>query len=54
MIIYAGILYVILSSIYTLSFAKYSWKNGNKLAAVGSVLLVLVSYGLSIFVFIRA
>ncbi|NLU52957.1 MAG: hypothetical protein GXX10_08870 [Clostridiaceae bacterium] len=50
---YVGLLYVILSSIYTISFARQSWKKGNKLAAFGAALLVAISIGLSIWVFSR-
>lgn len=53
MIIYAGFLYIILSSIYTFSFAGHSWKDNNKLAALGAILVVLLSMGVSIFVFLR-
>lgn len=48
MIVYLGIAYIVLSSIYTFSFAGQTWKNENKLAAIGAVLLVFVSMGLAI------
>lgn len=50
---YLGLLYVILSSIYTLSFSRQSWKKGKKLSAFGAALLVVISIGLSIWVFSR-
>lgn len=53
MIIYAGLVYVLLSSIYTFSFAGQAWKSDNKAAAIGAVLLVFISIGLSIFIFLR-
>ena len=37
MIIYIGVLYLILSSIYTFSFAGKIW-NENKLASLGAIL----------------
>ena len=53
MIIYAGLIFVVLSSIYTFSFAKESWKNNNKLASIGSLILVFISMALALFVFMR-
>lgn len=53
MIIYAGFLYIILSSIYTFSYAKQTWKK-NKAASLGAVLLVFISMGAAIFVFMRS
>jgi len=52
MIAYLGFLYIILSSIYTFSFAKQTWEE-NKLASIGAVLLIFISMGISIFVFFR-
>ncbi|HHU89866.1 MAG TPA: hypothetical protein GXZ22_02270 [Clostridiaceae bacterium] len=52
MIMYLGFLYVILSSIYTFSYAKQTWEE-NKLASLGAVLLVFISMGVTIFVFSR-
>lgn len=52
MIIYIGFLYIILSSIYTISFAGQSWKH-NKLAAIGAVILVFLSMVVSILVYLR-
>jgi hypothetical protein len=53
MIYYFGFLYIILSSIYTFSFARYSWRKNNKLAAVGAVLMVMLSIAVSTFVLLR-
>jgi hypothetical protein len=53
MIIYAGILFVVLSSIYSFSYAAYSWKNNNKRAAMGTLLMLFLAMGLTLFVFIR-
>lgn len=53
MIVYLGLAYVILSSIYTFSFAGQTWAN-NKPAAMGAVLLVFVSMGLSVIVLLRS
>ncbi len=52
MIVYLGFLYVILSSIYTFSYAKQAWEH-NKLASLGAVLLVFISMGVTIFVYLR-
>ncbi|NLE24447.1 MAG: hypothetical protein GX625_03750 [Clostridiaceae bacterium] len=52
MIAYLGFLYIILSSIYTFSYAKQAWKD-NKLASMGAVLLVFISMGVTLFVFLR-
>lgn len=52
MIIYIGFLYIILSSIYSISFAKQSWSN-NKAASMGAVLLVFLSMGAAIFIYSR-
>ncbi len=52
MIVYIGLAYVVLSSIYTFSFAGQAWKENNKLAAIGAVLLVFVSFGLAILLFL--
>lgn len=40
---YAVILFILVPSIYTFSYAKHSWKNKNKLAAIGAVLLATAS-----------
>ena len=52
MIVYLGFLYIILSSIYTFSYAKQAWKD-NKLASLGAVLLVFISMGVTIFIYLR-
>lgn len=52
MIIYLGFLYIILSSLYTFSYAKQEWKE-NKAASLGAVLLVFISMGVTIFVYLR-
>lgn len=54
MIIYAGFLYIILSSIYTFTFAGQAWKDNHKAAAIGAVLLVFISMGLSVIVLLRS
>lgn len=53
MIIYLGLIYIILSSLYTFSYAKQTWKE-NKTASLGAVLLVFISMGAAIFVFLRS
>ncbi|MGI6621829.1 MAG: hypothetical protein GX227_04815 [Clostridiaceae bacterium] len=53
MSIYAGFLYIILSSVYTFSYAKQIWQK-NKAASLGSVLLVFVSMGAAIFIYLRS
>ncbi len=50
---YLGFLYIILSSIYSFSYAKQVWKE-NKLASMGAVLLVFISMGTAMFVFLRS
>ncbi|NLO98794.1 MAG: hypothetical protein GX386_00670 [Clostridiaceae bacterium] len=52
MIAYLGFLYIILSSIYSFSYAKQVWEE-NKLASLGTVLLVFISMGVTIFIYIR-
>jgi hypothetical protein len=52
MSIYAGFLYIILSSIYTFSYAKKIWKK-NKAASIGAILIVFISMGAAVFVFMR-
>ena len=34
---------------YLLSFSKYNWNKKNKLAAVGSAIIGIVAFGLTIF-----
>jgi hypothetical protein len=53
MIIYVGFLYIILSSIYTISYAGQSWKENNKKAAIGAVLLVFLSMAVAIVAYLR-
>ena len=53
MIAYLGFLYIILSSIYTFSYAKQTWEE-NKLASLGAVLLVFISMGITIFIYLRS
>lgn len=38
----------ILPSIYLISFAKFNWKNNNKTAAIGAILLAAVAIILQI------
>jgi hypothetical protein len=52
MIMYMGFLYVILSSLYTLSYAKQTWQD-NKAASLGAILLVFISMGVAIFIYLR-
>ncbi|NLL67388.1 MAG: hypothetical protein GX236_06780 [Clostridiaceae bacterium] len=52
MIIYLGFLYVILSSIYTFSYAKQTWED-NKMASLGAVLLVFISMGITIYIYFK-
>ena len=53
MIIYLGFIFIILSSIYTFSFAGQSWRNNNKAAAIGAVLLVFIVLGVALFLRLR-
>lgn len=52
MILYLGFLYVILSSLYTLSYAKQTWKD-NKAASLGAILLIFISMGAVIVIYLR-
>ncbi|HHY63829.1 MAG TPA: hypothetical protein GX501_02170 [Clostridiaceae bacterium] len=52
MSIYAGFLYLILSSIYTFSYAKKIWPK-NKAASMGAVLLVFISSAAAILAYLR-
>jgi len=52
MSIYIGFLYIILSSIYTFSYAKKMWPK-RKAASIGAVLLVFASAGAAIIVYLR-
>ncbi len=53
MIMYAGFLFILLSSIYTFSFAGHSWKENNKLAAMGAVLIEFAAMAVSYIAFLR-
>ncbi len=53
MIYFAGFLFIILSCTYTMSFAKYSWTNNNKLAAIGAVLIIFISFGVCLWAYLR-
>ena len=35
--------FILLSSLYSLSYAKYNWKKKNRMAAIGSITATLVS-----------
>jgi len=48
-----GFLLIFLLSIYTMSFAKYSWNNDNKLAAIGAILLIFLSFGVCFLVYLK-
>jgi nitrate reductase gamma subunit len=39
---------IVVPSIYTFSYAKYCWSGNAKLAALGSILLAIISIALSI------
>jgi len=52
MIFIAGFLYLILSSVYTFSYAKKVWPK-NKAASIGAVLLVFVSAAAAIIAYLR-
>ncbi len=52
MITYLGFIYIILSSLYTFSYAKKMWGE-NKAASIGAVLLVFISMGVTIFIYLR-
>ena len=40
---YTVILFLIVLSIYPLSYAKYNWNKENKLGAIGVILLVIAA-----------
>lgn len=40
---YLAMIFILLVSVYSFSFAKYCWKKKNRVAAVGALLLTLVS-----------
>lgn len=44
---------VFLTSIYSFSFAKFSWKQKNRKAAVGVVLLILISFVMPFLIYIK-
>lgn len=50
---YIAILFILLPSLYTLSFAKHSWSKKNKAAAIGAALVALASVVLPIVVLSR-
>lgn len=52
MSIYAGFIFIALSSIYTFSYAKKIWEK-SKSASLGAVLLVFLSIGAAIYMFMR-
>lgn len=52
MSVYAGFLYIVLSSIYSFSYAKKIWRQ-NKAASIGALLLVFISAGASIIIYLR-
>lgn len=52
MTIYAGIVFAALSMIYTLSYAKQSWKD-NKAASIGAILIVFIAVLLVIIAKLR-
>jgi hypothetical protein len=43
---YVASIFILLSTLYILSFAKYNWNKKNKTAAVGAILLGLLSIAL--------
>lgn len=50
---YLGLIFVILSSIYSFSYAAYAWKNNSKTAAVGTVIAVFLAIGFTLFLMSR-
>ncbi|MCX7772769.1 MAG: hypothetical protein N2376_06625 [Clostridia bacterium] len=46
-------LFLLLSSLYTFSFAKSSWKENQKLGAIGALLIVFLGWGISLIVLMR-
>lgn len=51
--IYAGLLFVVLSSVYTFSFAAYAWKENNKRASIGVLLITFMAMGVTLIAFLR-
>ncbi|HHW23527.1 MAG TPA: hypothetical protein GXX26_11720 [Clostridiaceae bacterium] len=49
---YAGFIYIILTSIYTFSYAKKIWQK-NKAASIGAILIIFISLGAAVFVYLR-
>ncbi|NPV43552.1 MAG: hypothetical protein HPY70_06195 [Firmicutes bacterium] len=40
---YLAMIFILAASVYSFSFARYCWKKQNRIAAVGALLLTLVS-----------
>jgi hypothetical protein len=40
---YVAILFLLIVSVYPLSYAKYNWSRNNKLGAIGSILLAVAA-----------
>jgi hypothetical protein len=49
--IYITLILIMLSTLYLISYARYSWKD-NKLAAIGSIIMAILSFGLPVYVFL--
>ena len=43
---YIALIFILLTSVYSLSFAKYSWDKKNKAASIWVVILTLISIAL--------
>lgn len=44
------LMFLLLTSIYTLSYIRHCWNHENEIAAVGSMFLLVISISLSVFV----
>ncbi len=40
---YVVMVFILISSLYSLSYAKYNWKKKNRMAAVGVIFVAMVS-----------
>ncbi|MBK1812344.1 hypothetical protein JHL18_17100 [Clostridium sp. YIM B02505] len=46
---FIAIIIILILNMYLLSFAKYQWKN-NKLSAIGSLLIAIISFVLPTYI----
>lgn len=46
---YAALAFILVSSLYTLSYIKYNWNKKNRLGAIGVLILMVCSIALPVF-----